>query len=536
MNEGKTNLEKCEDILPKTVAFILCHPINSSFVPISKELPQCLFPLCNIPVLFYVIQWLNNNNIKKMYIVCQESDKKPIQKITSECEERLHLKSIELLVPENNYSINSIASSIKWIYSSSSIVTNFENCIIVPGTIVTNIPLKNILEETKDKSILTTIFTKSSSNGYSIIVNNENYLLQLNIPSQFDFETTQNTISNASDESIIQDNLNDSLIYIVTPEFLSIFSSFNDIGCDSIMNDCVPSLIDHEKEKKSVLALVLSDCYSSDICSIQNYMNSSLAVIDNILSPFTIDSNFMSPSKTYTHLYDEDSNDEEEDENNNKKENSTTSYHVEKDSVYVDKDVVMHSSSVKMHHCVVGNNSSIDDNCLISNSTIGSDCKIGKGVIIKNCIIWDRVIIEDGVQINNSVIASDCTIKKDIKIDFGSIISFNVIVDIDLPPCRRLIGYENEEKENEFNEDNTPDWVKNYINNKKPLKTSDDINYVEFIPPPESEIHLLNLWFRISPNSFPIDMSKIGDNQENDDNIEEESNETDEEFEIWEKK
>lgn len=48
-------------------------------------------------------------------------------------------------------------------------------------------------------------------------------------------------------------------------------------------------------------------------------------------------------------------------------------------------------------------------------STIGSDCKIGKNVTIKNCIIWDNVEIADNIELQDSIIASNSRILSDIK-------------------------------------------------------------------------------------------------------------------------
>ena len=79
ISSNELNNDSSTDIIPDTVAFILCYSTNLSFTPITNELPPCLFPLCNIPVLFYGIQWLYNNGIKKIYIICPESNKKPIQ-------------------------------------------------------------------------------------------------------------------------------------------------------------------------------------------------------------------------------------------------------------------------------------------------------------------------------------------------------------------------------------------------------------------------------------------------------------------------
>lgn len=75
---------------------------------------------------------------------------------------------------------------------------------------------------------------------------------------------------------------------------------------------------------------------------------------------------------------------------------------------------------------VLGEGSSVDDNCVILNSVIGRNCVIGKNVMIEGSFVWNNVIIQDNARIHFAVICDGCIIKAGATIQPGSILSFNV--------------------------------------------------------------------------------------------------------------
>lgn len=548
-SQRSKNQPKFEEEKVTTAAFVLCNPIDSTLSPISKEYPPCLFPLCDIPVLYYNLQWLQLNGIEKVYIVCQDTHEKSILKYLKQWRETITIKSIETApISKRNYQINSLGDSIRWIYTSSSIVLNFENCVIVPGTVVTNIPLKQIVSQHekrmkkpnkgKGKPILTTVFTQTKlNNSYSILIDNEGKILGIDLPNSVNFDDKKKELAFQKVKSTsIKTNLHDSQIYICAPELMETFSSGNNFTWNSMMNDCVASIIDLEIERKTVHASILPDSFASHVNDLQSYIESSLAVINNRLSPITLESNQSAPSRSYSLFFDEQTDDDEEEQKGEEEEEEInenvelTEFKLLKELVYVDKDVKVSDSSKIGPSVVIGKGTTIEDGCEIQNAVIGSDCVVKKGSIIKNCIIWDRVTIEENVRIDHSLIASDVSIKKDIIIKFGCVVSFNAIVDVDLPPCRRLTGYEigenNIENEIEFRAE-PPKWLKCYIKNKTPIPLS-EVNYFEYKPCTDSEIPFLHLWHSISPDTFPIDMSKIESEEQENVVVDDEEEEDDE--------
>lgn len=547
------NKQKSNEQHPSTAAFVLCHSIDTALSPISKEIPPCLFPLCNTPVLFYTLSALKCKEIDQIFIICQESHSTILQKYINQWSNTNAFKPIEILpVSEKNHQINSFGDSIRWLYSSSSIVLNFKNCVFVPGTLVTNISISNLIKEhenrmkkpkkNKGKPILTTVFTKTKSNGYSVLLENDGSIIQLDVPEiNFDKQKRRKLPFKKSKNTYIKTNLKDSKIYICSPELMGFFASDDNFDWNSIMDDCVPSIIDYEFDKKTVFAAILQNSFSSDVNNYQNYIDSTHAVIHGLLSPLTLDANLSAPSRSYSILFDSnetsesyhDYNDDEEYFDYDYEYEEVTDYKLTNNSVYIDEEeVTISPSAVIGQSVVIGRSCQIEDGCVINNSVIGCDCIIKKGSIIENTILWDNVTIEENVQINHSIIASDVLIKKDVKVDFGCIISFKSIIDNNITPCRRItarkIG-DNNEKEVEFREDSAPEWLKNYVQNKTPLQLKNNMCF-EYIPCPESEIPSLYLWYEISPKSFPIDISKIDEK----DQIKERSKEEEENIKSYE--
>jgi len=70
--------------------------------------------------------------------------------------------------------------------------------------------------------------------------------------------------------------------------------------------------------------------------------------------------------------------------------------------------------SVKiMGKCAIGDNTKIEKNVKINNSSIGNNCFIGEGVEITDSIIWDDVKLDDGVSISEDIIGKGTAIGRE---------------------------------------------------------------------------------------------------------------------------
>lgn len=101
------------------------------------------------------------------------------------------------------------------------------------------------------------------------------------------------------------------------------------------------------------------------------------------------------------------------------------SYGFGRDKTYQEDGVVLGRTAV-VKRSILGSDTSIDDGSVLSGSTIGRRCKIGKNVTIEGSYIWDDVTIEDGSVVRQAIIANTTSIGKGCKIEPGTLISFGV--------------------------------------------------------------------------------------------------------------
>ena len=544
-----------------TVAFVLCHPFACTMSPINGELPPCLFPLCNSPVLLYVLNWLSVNGIEKIFVLCRDEDSQIIQKVTSQCATRMLMENIKI-VPTFEPA-NSIGDCLRIIDQWNAQSNVFEHCIVVPGTLVTNIQLNPIIDEhikgcnRKNseaglQQVMTCVFTQSNSEGYSLLEGDESLILDIKPLSEVEFNLKPQglqinpSLMKKTKKLRVRSLLHDSLIYLCSAQVMADFKENSD--WHSVCRDCVPSQIKFfNVTGHSTHMVYCGDSYAQTIDDLPNYLDTSLAVIRRWLYPMTVEMNFFAPHETSSIITQEDDFDQEEDTNqdahtiNQPISDECTAYRLKRDLVYL-YDNVFPSLSAKIGHSVViGSGTTIEDGATIINSVIGRNCVIGKNAVIENCIIWDRVTIGDSVHMDHCLVASDVQINDAITIQFGCIISFNCQVSTDLPPCRRLTVnadllpngfFHNPDRVSSAND--IPDakaWLKRYIRNREPLildEEGGDEDYyatgtVEFVPCPAHELPLLKMW-REQSLEFPVDDEEIilDDEYDNPDTSEEE--------------
>lgn len=89
-------------------------------------------------------------------------------------------------------------------------------------------------------------------------------------------------------------------------------------------------------------------------------------------------------------------------------------------------DVTLSHSAQIGANSVVGNGTSVGENCKVSNSVIGQGCNIGKNVLIHGSYIWDNVTIEDGCKVSNSLVCDGVHLGAGAIVEPGCILSFKV--------------------------------------------------------------------------------------------------------------
>lgn len=110
-----------------------------------------------------------------------------------------------------------------------------------------------------------------------------------------------------------------------------------------------------------------------------------------------------------------------------------------RNNVYIHNDVIVEKNCRLKSKVLVGENTTIGEGSSITQSVVGSNCKIGRNVIIKNSFIWDNTVIEDDCSVIQSIVCENCLLRRNVKM-VDCIISYNVCLDEDLTlkPCSRI--------------------------------------------------------------------------------------------------
>jgi translation initiation factor eIF-2B subunit epsilon len=120
-------------------AILFAESFSNKFKPMSCERAKCLFPIANVPLLLYSLEFLANSNVTQVILVSTKDSRvfKPvietIKAAHSSKTNRLQITPFKLV------NANSVASALREVNDSQ--VQLKEDFIIMQGDIVTNADL-----------------------------------------------------------------------------------------------------------------------------------------------------------------------------------------------------------------------------------------------------------------------------------------------------------------------------------------------------------------------------------------------------------
>lgn len=193
----------------------------------------------------------------------------------------------------------------------------------------------------------------------------------------------------------IRDDLIDCHIDICTLDVLAQWSDNFDF--QSLRKSFLHGVLkDYETYGKTVHTYIVTDQYAARVKSVRAYNAISKDIMGRWAYPLCPDSNLV-PDQ---------------------------SYRLRKGGVYREDMVEIGKTMIKK--TVIGSQTSIGDDSVVTGSTIGRRCKIGNNVIIEGAYIWADVTVGDGSIIREAIVANDTTIGSNCTIESGALISFGV--------------------------------------------------------------------------------------------------------------
>ena len=141
----------------------MAESFSSKFKPMSHQKPKCLFPVANIPVLLYTVEFLASNGVNEV-IIASATDKTVFEPLIRTVRESRALKDDLTVRPIPLHNPTSMAQALKDLSEMVDIKDNF---ILIQGDIISNASLGPAIKmhfegmKKKDKDQATpTIVTK----------------------------------------------------------------------------------------------------------------------------------------------------------------------------------------------------------------------------------------------------------------------------------------------------------------------------------------------------------------------------------------
>ncbi|KAI1312621.1 hypothetical protein EDD11_002930 [Mortierella claussenii] len=426
--------EKVESTEQTLQAVILADSFDERFQPITLETARCLLPLCNVPLLSYTFEFLAVAGVQEIYVfTCAHSDKVKdyVRKYNKTSNMKIHtIVSQEWM---------SVGDAMRELDAQQLITTDF---ILVNGDVVSNMKLDKVLEEHRarrqtDKSAIMTMVLKRASPQHrsrsvgdgSLFVLDQASKECLHYQPVKAFKSTRQDRRMTMDMEIfekhpeiqIRNDLMDCQVDICSVEVPALFTENFDY--QDIREDFVHGILTSDLLGKTIHFHEVGDVYAARVRSTQMYDAISKDIISRWTFPMVPDSN----------LPDGDC------------------YEFRRGLVYKEKSVVLSRTCVVEEKVVIGANTQIAENSVLSNCVIGKNCVIGSNVKIDNAYIWDGVTVMDNCVVQHSIIAHGAVLEQGVTINKGCLISFNVVVgaNTSVPAYTRLTTLPDEDEDDE---------------------------------------------------------------------------------------
>ncbi|XP_076256049.1 eukaryotic translation initiation factor 2B subunit epsilon isoform X2 [Rhynchophorus ferrugineus] len=376
-----------------TQAIVIADTFEDEFVPISNDVPLCLFPVVNRPLIDYTLEFLSLGGIEETFLFCCNhvaAVKAHIKKSIDEAVGWTLTMKVHIIVSESCWSFGDCLRDL-----DAKGLLRGDFVLLEPG-VISNIQLLPLLKKHSevfqlDKGAAMTLIYQESSIGHMALCPQDETIIAYNSKNRVLFhKKTQKTkekrvtfpleifIENSSVS--VRHNLKDTHIAICSPAVLPLFSDNFDF---QTKDDFVKGLLINEDILGSTIycQILKGSNYGSAISNWRMYQAVSLELNNKWVYPIvpTVKRNRTLP------------------------ENS-----------------------------VCSTQSTIDLNSSFNKVIIGSNVTIGKNVKITDSFIFDNVQIEDDVVISLSVIGPNCIIKKGAKVTAGSILGKGVVINEDI--------------------------------------------------------------------------------------------------------
>ncbi|CDS06747.1 hypothetical protein LRAMOSA09274 [Lichtheimia ramosa] len=404
-------------------AVILTDSYDDRFLPISHDMPRCLMPLCNVPLIEYTLEILALTDVQEVFVVCTSH----IDKIKEYFEQSSWLQSTSPLniqivqAPE----VMSVGDALRELDSRQLITNDF---ILTFGDLVSNMKLDKVLEAHRarkktDKNSIMTMVLKEATRTHSSRAKDESSVFVLDpdnnqclfyepveeFPRKGRIEISPEIFENHS-QFEFRNDLVDPFLDICSVEVPALFTE--NFDWQQLRKDFVHGILTSDILGKTIYTEIVSEPYVARIQNEKLYDSVSNHMLNRWTFPIVPETNL--------HHGDE--------------------YQYIRGNIYKASDVVLSRSCIIDENVQIGSGSIIGENARIGNSIIGHNCNIGDNVVLENAYVWDNVTISANSSVSWSILANNVTLLENTTINQGCLLSVGVTIGPDetIPKYSRL--------------------------------------------------------------------------------------------------
>ncbi|KAJ8727005.1 hypothetical protein PYW08_015402 [Mythimna loreyi] len=396
-------------------AVVIMDTFNSHFSPICDNKPMGLLPVAGVPLINYILESLSNGGVGEVILFCCKYGQK-IKDYIRKCIEDKAVWSVSMEVQVMmSDTCQTMGDVMREIDAAGIIRGNF---ILTGVNSVTNINFASLLEQhkqicKKDKGAAMTLVYKKVAWEHPLISADKPIFLAADantnkvlMHQKYKQKSTVKSISlpleivlNHS-EVKLHHNLADASIALCSPSVPPLFSDNFDF---QTRDDFIHGILINEEILASSLyyTLLKGHQYAATVTNWKTYQTVCRDVLHNWTYPITIEAG----------LYNQNN------------------YITMRNHIFRAKSSTLSRSCSLEEDVLIGAQTQINDNTIISKSMIGKNCVIGNNVTIKGSHIMNNVVIKDNCTVVHSFIDDNCIIEEKCVIENGTIIASNVVVE-----------------------------------------------------------------------------------------------------------
>lgn len=382
---------------PPLQAVILSDTYETKFSPLTLDRPRILLQLCGTPIIEFTLNFLASNNVQEVFLYLGTKADEVEEYIqnskweTSSSKSTSPFSKLELIRTTST----SVGDCLRDLDARGTMKGDF---LVVYGDLISTLDITPALQQHKARRlankdrIFTTVLTKAAKHDQALgeytpvftINPQTSRLLQYDqLPRSSSEHAMPLSAELFSDhqELEIMTGLTDTGIDICTVDVLALWQDSFDLQ-DPRRQFLKLALRDYELNNKTFYAHVTESGYSARVRDFHSYRSVSTDLISRRAYPFVPETNML----------------------------MTQEFRLYKNKIYKETGVVLHRQATVEKNSVIGQGTSIGADSIVTGSTIGRNCLVGRGVRIEDSHIFDNTAIGDFSSIKRTIIADEVVV------------------------------------------------------------------------------------------------------------------------------